>query len=214
MNEYTRPEAANAALLTIDVQRDFTDPAGASPIRGTMDAVPAMTRLVTTFRNLGRPIVHAVRLYRRDGSNVDICRRASVEGGESLVAPDSAGAELVEELTPTEGTSVDAETLLAGRPQSIGESEWLLYKPRWSAFYGTPLDDLLAGFGVSTVVVCGCNFPNCPRATVYDASARDYRIVMVADATSRTTDRGLDELADIGVKVTTTADTVAWLQSG
>jgi len=64
---------------------------------------------------------------------------------------------------------------------------------------------------VDTVVVCGCNFPNCPRTTVYDASQRDFRLVFVPDATSRTYDRGLEELRDIGVAVRSTNETRDWL---
>ena len=75
----------------------------------------------------------------------------------------------------------------------------ILYKPRWSAFHRTRLDDHLRDLDVTTVVVAGCNLPNCPRATLFDASERDYRTVLVTDATSQTTTERLDDLALIGV---------------
>jgi nicotinamidase-related amidase len=59
----------------------------------------------------------------------------------------------------------------------------------------------LHNLGVNTVVVCGCNFPNCPRTTVYEASERDFKIVMAKDATSLVYDIGLQELQNIGVSV-------------
>ena len=31
--------------------------------------------------------------------------------------------------------------------------------------------------GVDTIVVAGCNLPNCPRATLFEASERDFRTV-------------------------------------
>src|SRR3989442_358297 len=31
--------------------------------------------------------------------------------------------------------------------------------------------------GISTLVCCGCNFPNCPRTSLYEASERDFRLV-------------------------------------
>ena len=68
------------------------------------------------------------------------------------------------------------------------------------AFYRTPLEEHLCGLRVNTVVVCGCNFPNCPRATIYEASERDLRAVIVADATSGLYERGLQELENIGVE--------------
>lgn len=52
------------------------------------------------------------------------------------------------------------------------------------AFYGTRLEEHLRALDVDTVVVCGCNFPNCPRTTIYEAS-----------------ERGTEELRNIGVSL-------------
>lgn len=87
MNEYTEPNPDRAALLTIDVQRDFTLPDAPATIPGTMEAVPRMAALADAFRHNERPIVHVVRLYRSDGSNVDACRRAAIEDGADIVRP-------------------------------------------------------------------------------------------------------------------------------
>ena len=211
MDEYVRPEPERAALLTVDTQNDFALPGAPAEISGTMDAVPRMARLVEAFRAAGAPVVHLVRLYRADGSNVDRCRRGAVEGGEEIVRPDTDGAELVDELKPSSGASLDADRLLDGDPQPVGPGEWVLYKPRWGGFYRTDLDDLLAEHAVSTVVVCGCNVPNCPRTTIYEASERDYRVALVADATSGTYERGLEDLEDIGVTVMDAGETVDWV---
>jgi nicotinamidase-related amidase len=75
----------------------------------------------------------------------------------------------------------------------------VLWKPRWSAFYRTALDTDLARLGVSTVVIAGCNFPDCPRAAAFDASERDYRVVMVSDAISGAQPHHLAEASRIGV---------------
>jgi nicotinamidase-related amidase len=56
---------------------------------------------------------------------------------------------------------------------------------------------------VDTVVFVGCNFPNCPRTSIYEASERDYRVVVVTDAVSGLYDRALVELADIGAALMT-----------
>lgn len=211
MADYTTPESSDAALLTIDVQNDFTLPDAPATIPGTMEAIPKMQRVVEAFRNEHMPIVHVVRLYKEDGSNVDLCRREDVERGLRIAVPGSSGAGVVEELTPP-ATELDAELLLDGRMQELGVSEWVMYKPRWSAFYNTPLDEHLQNLGVNTVVICGCNYPNCPRTTVYDATQRDYRTVFVTDATSRTYDRGLEELSGISVELMTADETVDWIQ--
>ena len=124
MGKYTDPDWQNAALVTVDVQQDFTLPGAPSEIPGTMDVVPAIRRLVGAIRGAGRPIVHVVRFYRPDGSNVDSCRREAVEEGENLAArPGTDGAELVDGLKPSPEVRLDADVLLGGRVQEIGGSE-------------------------------------------------------------------------------------------
>ena len=61
---------------------------------------------------------------------------------------------------------------------------------------------MLRGWGVNTLVVCGCNFPNCPRTSVYEASERDLRVVLVEDAISGLYEQGRREMENIGVTVT------------
>ena len=213
MNDYLTPDAAHAALLTIDTQRDFTLPGAPAEIAGTMAVVPKMVRLLHAFRRSGKPIIHVVRLYREDGANVDLCRRADIEGGEQIVAPGSGGAELVDALKPAPNVRLDAERLLGGAMQKIGPREWAMYKPRWGAFYQTPLEVHLRDLGVTTIAVCGCNYPNCPRTTVYEASERDFRTLLVADAVSGRDDRGAQELRNIGVALLDTDACVAWLSA-
>ena len=47
--------------------------------------------------------------------------------------------------------------------------------------------------GISTIVICGTDFPASPRSTVYAAANRDFRLVLATDAISGATDAGLDE---------------------
>lgn len=211
MSEYTQPHRIKAALLTIDTQNDFTLPGAPAEVAETAQVVPQMKRLVEAFRTAERPIVHVVRLYEEDGSNVDQCRRATIQSGAEIVRPGTNGAELVEELKPSADVRLEAEILLGGQFQEIGPREWIMYKPRWGAFYRTGLEDFLAARSVDTVTVCGCNFPNCPRMTVYEASERDYRLVFVPDATSGVYERGIQELENIGVSVRDTGDAVDWI---
>jgi nicotinamidase-related amidase len=107
----------------------------------------------------------------------------------------------------------DDQLLLAGGVQPVGDHEVVIYKPRWGAFYGTPLDDHLRDAGVTTLVFAGCNFPNCPRTSIYEASERDYRIVLTADAVSGVYDRGIAELRSIGVASLSTDEVLAALEA-
>ncbi|HEX7364230.1 MAG TPA: isochorismatase family protein, partial [Dehalococcoidia bacterium] len=134
------------------------------------------------------------------------CRRSTIELGKSILLLGSDGAELVAELKPASGIRLDSTKLLKGELQKIGPKEWIMYKPRWGAFYKTPLEKHLHDLDINTIVVCGCNFPNCPRTTVYEASERDFKIVFVTDAVSRTYKRGLQELKNIGVALIKTSE--------
>ena len=105
---------------------------------------------------------------------------------------------MVDGLLQTQ-VELDTAELLSGRPQQIGPAEYLLYKPRWNAFYDTRLLTLLTEQRVDTVVIGGCNYPNCPRATAFGASERDLRVVMASDALSGFDERSATEMDRIGV---------------
>ncbi len=203
------PDYRSAALITIDVQVDTLDGQPAE-IAGTSAAMPRIAALAAGFRDAKLPIVHIVRVYRSDGSNVDICRRAAFEAGlETFFAAGSSGSQLAPEmLGDAAGFELDASALLAGRSQEVRLGEIAMYKPRWGAFYETALEAHLRGHGVSTLVFCGCNFPNCPRTSIYEASERDFRVVLADDAVSGLYERGSEELRRIGVGLAPTAEIV------
>ncbi len=213
MDDYTEPHWSRSALLTIDVQRDFTISGAPAIIPGTQEIVLAIQRLVRAYRSAHLPIIHVIRLYLGDGSNVDLCRRARIEGGLKIVIPGTEGSQIVSELLPSPSVLLDAPTLLTGELQTIGDQEWVMYKPRWGAFYKTRLGEYLRQLDVNTVVFSGCNFPNCPRTSIYEASERDFRVVLVMDAVSGLYDRGIEELQGIGVTLMTTDDCEIILKS-
>ncbi len=214
---YTRPLADSAALVLIDMQRDFLDNPGditgqkaPMPVEGTRAAISAMAKLAKAFRERGLPIVHVVRLYQPDGCNVDLARRRLIEQGARIAAPGSAGSQIAVEVLPNV-VELDHGLLLSGGLQRLGTAEHVMYKPRWGAFYGTELERHLRESGSSTLVFAGCNFPNCPRTSIYEASERDFRIVLVSDAVSGLYDRGVEECRAIGVDVRDLSQTLDWL---
>jgi nicotinamidase-related amidase len=202
-DRYTAPEWNRAALLTVDVQEDFGRPGSATWSPDKDRAVPAMAALAGLFRAASLPVVHIVRLYRPDGSNADPCRRQRIESGHRVVEPGTDGAEIVAALKPSAASRLDAGLLLEGGIQAWSPREWVIYKPRWGAFYATPLEGHLRSLGVTTLAVCGFNFPNCPRATIYEATERDFRVVMVRDGVSGLYERGIEEIGNIGAAVMT-----------
>jgi nicotinamidase-related amidase len=202
---HLEPHWDSAALITIDMQRDFLSD-GAFGLAGTTEILPNLTKLTEAFRAGGRPIVHVVRLYPADGQDVDRVRRTLVQNGAELARPGTPGRLLAPGLAPID--TLDDEALLRGEPQPLGPGEHALYKPRWGAFYRTRLDELLTERSVDTLVFAGCNLPNCPRASIIEAHERDYRVVLVTDAVSQTSDQGVREIAGLGTVLRTTTEAI------
>lgn len=207
MENYTAPEWSSSALITIDTQCDTLD-GQPFEIPGTSAILPRMKSLLAAFRSAGRPIIHIVRIYRADGSNVDLCRRELVKRGARLVLAGSSGCQLASDILPQEGVLLDEDLLLSHSIQTVGANEVIIYKPRWGAFYKTPLEQYLSEQNISTLVFCGCNFPNCPRTSIYEASERDLRVVLVDDAISGLYDQGRQEMKNIGVESLSTKQVV------
>lgn len=195
----TAPEWARAMLLTIDMQRDFGCEDGNAYVPGTSEITPNCARLVEAFRAAALPIIHVVRFYQRDGSNAELGRRELIANSGPIAEPGTPGSQLIPTLCRE--SNLDAESLLAGELQPLGDLEWAMFKPRWSAFFDTPLEGFLHDRAISTVVISGCNLPNCPRATLFDASERDFRAVLVSDATSQVDAARLADLGLIDVHV-------------
>jgi nicotinamidase-related amidase len=96
-----------------------------------------------------------------------------VEDGGKIFIAGTNSAELVDGILLNCGVKLDSNLLFSGKFQQVGKSEWIMHKPRWGAFYKTPLEGHLATMGVSTFVFIGCNYPNCPGTSIYEAVERD-----------------------------------------
>src|SRR5689334_3876461 len=90
MDTFTEPDFSKVALITIDTQVDVLD-GQPFEIPGTSAVLPRMRELLEGFRAKGAPIVHIVRIYEHDASNVDRCRRAAILAGTPLLLKDSPG---------------------------------------------------------------------------------------------------------------------------
>jgi nicotinamidase-related amidase len=195
LDAHIAPDLGRSALVIIDTQVDFVD-GGACPIPGTTQILPNIAHLLAAYRDAALPIVHVIRLY--DGDDVDLPRRAAIAAGAPIVRPGAVGSQIAPELRLAGAPDLDAPTLIAGHLQNLGPHEVAVWKPRWSAFHRTALNQHLADRGAHTIVFAGCNYPNCPRASIYDASERDYRVLIASDAISGVEDHHLEEAGLIG----------------
>lgn len=177
----------HAALVLIDMQEGFIDAASPLCIAGAAATVPACARALESARAHGMTVVHVRRQYAADGSNVEAVRwEAWAEGGRPLstVWPESLGCP--KELAP-----------LPGEP--------VIFKPSFSAFFGTELAALLRQKGITTIVLAGTTTPNCVRSTAYDGLSLGFTVAVVRDATSSRTpevqEANLADMAFIGVSL-------------
>ena len=77
-------------------------------------------------------------------------------------------------LAGTEGAQVISEL----EPQ---DSDLVLPKRRFSAFWGTGLEKLLRERGVDTIAVTGVSTPFCVLTTALDGICHDFRVIILKD---------------------------------
>jgi nicotinamidase-related amidase len=166
-------------LIIIDMQNDFVLPGAPACVKGAIATIPHIRKVLDYFRTKGLPVFHIVREYRPDGSDIEFTRRDSFLKQKTYVVPGTKGCEIVESLKP-----------LAG--------EYRIVKQRFSAFMNTELDLILRRLGVTHLAVCGTQYPNCIRTTIYDAVSYGYHVINITDATSaQTTEIAAANILDI-----------------
>ncbi|RSM70271.1 cysteine hydrolase [Kibdelosporangium aridum] len=149
------------ALIMIDVLDAFFAPGKPAYYPDSVKVLDACGQLLDKARERDRLIVHTVERHRpglADFEHKKIPVHCEIGDDQS---PYVAGFEPVD------------------RPNEIE-----LPKRRYSAFYGTDLDLLLREQGIETLVIAGVKTNVCVRATVQDAFAAGYEILLVKEATN------------------------------
>lgn len=186
-----------AALLIIDMQNDFVLEGKPHRVAGARIVIPKIRTVLEAFRQQSLPVIHILRVHRPDGSDVEIIRQERFRQHPFAVAGTS-GAAVIDELAPRTG-------------------EYVLEKIRMSAFIGTELDLLLRTLGVTMVLVCGIQTPNCIRTTVFDAIAYNYPAILVDDATGAASEEihqaNVRDMENIGVRIVKAEDVPALIAS-
>lgn len=182
-----------AALLVIDLERGFIDESSPLCIRGAVATLPACGQAITYAREEGVPVFFIHRAYRADGSDVEACRYSGWQAGGKPLTPGSTGSGSVE--TPPEVT-----------PQ---KGDYVVQKPRFSAFFHTELDLILRRLGVRTLYLTGTTTPNCIRTTCYDGLSLDYNVGILTDCCSSNSEEiqqaNMVDMANIGATLMTCA---------
>jgi nicotinamidase-related amidase len=152
------PDTCPVALVLVDVVSDFGFPDGDRLLSQARPAAERIAGLRRRAREAGVPVVFCNDNFGRWQDDFGaVVRRA--------LAPGSPARDLAERLRP-------------------GPDDYVVLKPKHSAFFQTPLDTLLAHLGTKTLVLAGFTGDVCLLATALDANMRDFRLVVPADATA------------------------------
>ncbi len=166
-------DAARAALLAIDMQRDFLAEGGmcaeaGEDISGLREIVPAVAAVLDAARRASLSVIHTREGYAPDLSDVHDLKRDRHSIGQAgplgrFLIRGEHGHDFVEECRPLDGETV-------------------IDKPGFSAFYKTGLEDLLRGKDISHLVIAGVTAQCCVLSTIRAAVDRGFHCLLLADA--------------------------------
>ena len=126
------------------------------------EVIDNFVRLVAHCRQVGTPLIY-ITTYRRP-DNADAPKTvADVGGGGGVPMLEGTPAvEVIDELAPQPG-------------------DYLVVKPRFSAYYGTNVEGILKSLGTETILVGGISTQRSVEGTARDAKNRDTQCVVVSD---------------------------------
>jgi ureidoacrylate peracid hydrolase len=158
-----------AALVVIDMQRQFLSPGAPFLVEAAGALVDRLGRAVDRARRNGVPVIW-VRQRVRDAIGPG---RTSRRYGREDIHSGWLSA-IDDRLDPGDDIVVE--------------------KVRQSAFYATDLESILRNLDIDTVVLSGVTTNVCVLATAIDAGARDFGVVVASDLTASLPVRRGDEV--------------------
>jgi len=193
MNGYDR----STALVVVDVQNDFADPAGSLWVVGGDEVVSRINEQIQRATS-----DDAVVVYTQDWHPPSTPHFAK-DGGIWPVhcVAGSWGAELHPELL------VAGPTVHKGSNGEDGYSGFTMRDPETGEDEPTELEPFLRDRGVTTVVVAGLATDYCVLGTVLDARRLGFETVVLSqavaavDVTPGDGDRALVQMAEAGARV-------------
>ncbi len=118
-----------------------------------------LTELVAIIRSQKRPIIWVRQEFRWDLQDAFPEMRAK---GIRITIAGTAGCQITSELM-------------------VDPSDTVIVKKRYSPFYGTALDQVLADLKPDGLILAGINTHACIRMAAIDAYQRDWEVILAAD---------------------------------
>ena len=172
-------DVATAALVIIDMQRDFVEPGGFGASLGNdvtrlQGIVPAVRRVLEAWRARDGLVIHTRESHLPDLSDCPPAKR--LRGTPTLRIGDTGpmgrvlvrgepGNQIVPELAPVDG-------------------EIVIDKPGKGAFHDTGLHETLQDFGITHLVFTGVTTEVCVQTSMREANDRGYDCLLLEDCTA------------------------------
>ncbi len=167
-----------AALLIIDMQRDFLEPGGFGAVLGNdvsrlRTAIAPTSAVLDAARAAGMLVIHTREGHRPDLADLAPAKRARGNLPTGIGDPGPMGRilvrgepghDIIPELAP-----------IAGEP--------VIDKPGKGAFYATDLEAILRGRAIAQLIVCGVTTEVCVNTTVREANDRGFDCLVLEDCT-------------------------------
>jgi ureidoacrylate peracid hydrolase len=186
-----RPQAVTlrpdrAAVVVVDMQNDFGSTRGMFELAG-IDISPIQAIVAPTARFLEAArasdllVVYLKMAFTADLGDAGFpdsptwIKHLSLRAGDAVTAPDGSPSRIL--VRDTWNTDIVDE--LAPQPTDI-----VLYKTRYSGFFGTDLEATLRARGIETIVFAGATTSVCVESTVRDAMFRDFHCIVLSDCTA------------------------------
>ncbi|HEY5753818.1 MAG TPA: cysteine hydrolase [Chthoniobacterales bacterium] len=165
-----------AALVIIDMQRDFLEPGGFGEMLGNdvsqlRRTIEPNKRLLAAWRAHGLQVIHTREGHRPDLTDLPPAKK--IRGRSATCIGDAgpmgrilvrgeAGHDIIEELYPL-------------------PSEPVIDKPGKGAFFATDLHAILQNKGIQKLIVTGVTTEVCVNTTVREANDRGYDCLVPSD---------------------------------
>ena len=170
-------DPARAALVIIDMQRDFLEPGGFGETLGNdvsllAAAIGPCRAMLDAARAAGMLVIHTREGHRPDLSDAPPAKVARGEPSKRIGDPGPMGRILVRGEPGHE--IVAALAPIAGEP--------VIDKPGKGAFYATELEPMLRHRRIEALLVAGVTTEVCVHTTVREANDRGFRCAVLGDA--------------------------------
>ncbi len=163
------------AVIVVDLQKSLTLEGGLNYYPTAGEMMPRVCEQLEKMRDLGAQLIYVWS--------------KPVNSSGLTATPHSINPELSgRNMSKLDGAD-NAEGLeLDDRLPIDPDRDILLNKFTYSAFWNTPLQEILEQKGIENVLVCGIKTNVCCRATAIDAVSHCYKTYMISDMTSTNND--------------------------